>query len=66
MASYIKFAVDFFHIQYLAALLWYAFHDCDKGVDIRFRTSGGIFNLRRMNAKSLVSDDLVAHSLTDI
>ena len=63
---------------YLAALLWYAFHDCDKGVHIRFRTTGGIFNLRRMHAKSLVSDelirellyaddaDLVAHSLTDI
>ena len=48
---------------YLSALLWYAFHDCDKGVHIRFRTSGKVFNLRRMNAKTMVSETLVRELL---
>ena len=63
---------------YLSAMLWYAFHDCNKGVLIRFRTSGSIFNLSRMNAKTLVSQalvrellyaddaDLVAHTAEDM
>ena len=63
---------------YLSAMLWYAFHDYEKGVLIRFRTSGNVFNLRRMNAKTLVSEmlvrellyaddaDLVAHSAEDM
>ena len=63
---------------YLSAMLWYAFHDCEKGALIRFRTSGNVFNLRRMNAKTMVSEvlvrellyaddaDLVAHSAEDM
>ena len=63
---------------YLSAMLWYAFHDCEKGAHIRFRISGNVFNLRRMNAKTLVSEmlvrellyaddaDLVAHSAEDM
>ena len=63
--------------MYLSAVLWYAFHDCEIGVHIRFRTSGKVLNLRRMQAKTLVSEmlvrellyaddaDLVAHSAED-
>ena len=63
---------------YLSAMLWYAFHDCDTGVHIRFRTSGKVFNLSRMNAKTLVSQalfrellyaddaDLVAHTAEEM
>ena len=48
---------------YLSAILWYAFHDCDKGVYIRFRTSGSVFNLRRMKSHSLISEELIRELL---
>ena len=48
---------------YLSAMLWYAFHDCEKGVHIRFRTSGQVFNLRRLKAKTKVSQMLVRELL---
>ena len=39
---------------YFAVLLRYAFEDCDVGVLLRFRTSGKVFNLRRMRTNSNV------------
>ena len=48
---------------YLTAVLWYAFHDCETGVYFRFRVSGKVFNLRRLDAKTLVSDGLVRELL---
>ena len=59
-------------------LLTYAFKDCDKGVHIRFRTTGSVFNLRRFNTKtknfsSLIREllyaddaDFVSHSEEDL
>ena len=38
---------------YLTAVLWYAFHDCDKAVYFRFRTTGKVFNLKRLRAETL-------------
>ena len=48
---------------YLTAVLWYAFHDCDKAVYIRFRTSGKVFNLRRFQARTMVTDGLIRELL---
>ena len=48
---------------YLTAVLWYAFHDCDVGVYIRFRTTGKVFNLRRFQARTLVDDGFVRELL---
>ena len=48
---------------YLSAMLWLAFHDCDIGVAIRFRTSGNVFDLRRFNAKTMVSEFVVRELL---
>ena len=48
---------------YLTAVLWYAFHDCDIGVFLRFRTSGKVFNLRRLKADTLVHDSLIRELL---
>ena len=64
--------------MYLAAVLWYAFQECNIAVFFRIRTSGKVFNLRRFCAKTLVSEglirellyaddaDLVAHSSEDM
>ncbi|ROT82725.1 putative RNA-directed DNA polymerase from mobile element jockey-like [Penaeus vannamei] len=61
-----------------AAMLLDAFHECNRGVYIRFRTDGKLFNLQRLKAKTrvfevilrdfLFSDDcaLVAHSHEDM
>ena len=63
---------------YFAVLLRYAFEDCDVGVLLRFRTSGKVFNLRRMKTNSnvflalirelLYADDadFLAHSEADM
>ena len=63
---------------FFAVLLSYAFEDYDKGVPLRFRTTGKVFNLRRFNAKSktfealfrelLYADDadFLAHSEEDM
>ena len=48
---------------HLSAILWFAFHDCNLGVMIRFRTTGKVFDLRRFNAKSKTSDCLVRELL---
>ena len=48
---------------YFAVLLMHAFKDCEVGVMLQFRTSGKVFNLRRMNAKSKVSQDLIRELL---
>ena len=48
---------------YFAVILSYAFHDCDIGVFIRFRTSGKVFNLRRFNTKSKTFQSLVQELL---
>jgi len=65
-----------FNIFY-AAMLLDAFHSNDPGINIHYRTDGGIFNLRRLATKSkitellardlLYADDcaLAAHSLQD-
>ena len=34
---------------FFAALLAHAFRDCDRGIHLRFRTTGRVFNLRRFN-----------------
>ena len=44
---------------YFAVMLSYAFQDCDTGVFIRFRTSGKVFNLPRLNTKSKTFQSLV-------
>ena len=63
---------------YLAVMLSHAFHDCDKGILMHFRTTGRVFNLRRFSAQSktfqvlvrelLYADDanLLAHSAEDM
>ena len=48
---------------YLTAVLWYAFHDCDKAVYFRFRTTGKVFNLKRLRAETLVSSEFVRELL---
>ena len=59
-------------------MLYVAFKNCDKGVYLQTRSDGNIFNLRRFNAKTKVSDvlirdllfadycALVAHTIEDI
>jgi len=54
-----------------------ALHSNDPGIDIHYRTDGGIFNLRRLTAKSKITEllardllyadgcVLAAHSLED-
>ena len=44
---------------FFAVLLSYAFQHCDKGVLLRFRTTGKLFNLRRFNTKSKTFEALV-------
>ena len=62
---------------FFSVMLHDAFKDCDKGVMIKFRSDGSIFNLRRLQARTktssmlirdlLYADDcaLVAHSFED-
>ena len=61
---------------FFSVMLEYAFSDMNQGVMVKFRTSGGLFNSRRLNAKTktrhqllrdlLFADDaaLCAHSLS--
>ena len=63
---------------YFAVLLMSAFNDCDTGIQLKFRTSGKVFNLRRFYSKTktfvmlirelLYADDtvFVAHSIEDM
>ena len=48
---------------YLAVLLTHAFEDVDVGILLRFRTSGKVFNLRRLNTKSQVFQSLIRELL---
>ena len=48
---------------YFAMLLVYAFQDCDKGIYIRFRTTGRVFNLRRFNTKTMNISSLIRELL---
>ena len=48
---------------YLTAVLWYAFHDCDKAVYFRFRTTGKVFNLKRLRAETLVRSEFIRELL---
>jgi hypothetical protein len=40
-----------------------AFKDMQSGIQIQFRTSGGTFNLRRLQAKTMVSETIVRELL---
>ena len=63
---------------FFSVMLHAAFRNCDKGVYLQKRSDGNIFNLRRFNAKTKVSDilirdllfaddcALVAHTIEDI
>jgi hypothetical protein len=44
---------------YFAAMLRDAFHNSDVGVYVRYRTSGKLFNLRRLQARSKVMEALI-------
>ena len=48
---------------YFTMLLAFAFKDCDKGAFLRFRTTGKVFNLRRLNTKSQTFRGLVRELL---
>ena len=62
---------------FYAAMLINAFHDTENGITVQYRTDGGCFNLRRLTAKTkitemlardlLYADDcaLAAHSIDD-
>jgi hypothetical protein len=63
---------------FFSMMLLVAFKDCDVGIPVRFRTDGGIFNLRRLQARTktfaatirdlLYADDcaLMAHTQADV
>jgi len=42
-----------------SAMLTNAFRDVDVGVDLRYRTDGKLFNLRRLQAKTKVMTDII-------
>ena len=46
-----------------SAMLSQAFKDLDVGVYIRFRTDGKLFNLRRLTAKSKVTEEIAREFL---
>ena len=48
---------------FYAAMLLDAFRNNDQGIHIKFRTDGGIFNLRRLQAKTKVIDLLARYLL---
>ena len=47
----------------LCAMLIDAFRDCQDGFNIRYRTSGGLFNLRRFQAVSKVFETVIREFL---
>ena len=47
----------------LSAMLIDAFRDCQDGFNIRYRTSGGLFNLRRFQAVSKVFETVISNFL---
>ena len=48
---------------FFAVLLTHAFKDCEKGILLRFRTTGRVFNLRRFNTKSKTFQVLIRELL---
>ena len=48
---------------YFAVVLAHAFHDCDIGINMRFRTTGKVFNLRRFNTRSKTFQALIRELL---
>ena len=44
-------------------MLQTALTDCDDGINIEFRTSGGLFNQKRLNAKTRLSYSLIQELL---
>lgn len=36
-----------------------AFHDCQVGIPVRYRTNGGLFNLRRLKAVPKVKETVI-------
>ena len=42
-----------------STMLTYAFHDCQVGIPVRYRTNGGLFNLRRMKAVPKVKETVI-------
>ena len=50
-------------VIFFAQMLKEALSSTEEGIRVRFRTDGGIFNLRRLEAKTKVSDQLVRELL---
>ncbi|XP_063597258.1 uncharacterized protein LOC134773939 [Penaeus indicus] len=42
-----------------SAMLTDAFHDCQDGMHVRYRTDGGLFNLRRLQAVTKVKETII-------
>lgn len=47
----------------MAAVIYDAFHNCEKGINFNVRYDGGIFNLRRFKAKTKVHHILIKELL---
>ena len=48
---------------YFAVLFMFAFNDCDTGIYLRFRTSGKVYNLRFLDAKTETFETLIRELL---
>ena len=48
---------------FFSVMLVHAFEHCDKGISIQFRSSGGLFNQKRLNARTKLSYDLIRELL---
>ena len=46
-----------------SAMLTDAFRDGDVGIDLRYRTDGKLFNLRRLHAETMVKTDIIGDFL---
>ena len=44
---------------FFSVMLKYAFTDVDNGVELKFRTSGGLFNQQRFKAKTLLRQAII-------
>ena len=42
-----------------STMLTYAFHDCQIGLPVRYRTNGGLFNLRRLKVVPKVKETVI-------
>ena len=48
-----------FFALFFSVMLKYAFADVDNGVELKFRTSGGLFNQQRFKAKTLLRQAII-------